>query len=107
MRTTTTLGERVQTSPTNTQEVSYLRYIDAKNDLNRLASDLETAQEEVRDFFYKNLTFDEADLLEWRYIDGKTPQEIADKMGTTYEATRQRIKRANEKARRKYIRGDQ
>ena len=107
MRSTTTLGERVQTSPTNTQEIAYLRYIDAKNDLNDLASELETAQTEVRDFFYGNLNFDEADLLEWRYIDGKTPQEIADRMGTTYEATRQRIQRANEKARRKYIRGDQ
>ena len=107
MRSTTTLGERVQTSPANTQEIAYLRYIDAKNDLNDLASELETAQTEVRDFFYGNLNYDEADLLEWRYIDGKTPQEIADRMGTTYEATRQRIKRANEKARRKYIRGDQ
>ena len=103
MRTTTTLGERVQTSHSNTQETSYLRYIDAKNDLNELAMELEEAQTEVRDFFYGNLSYDEADLLEWRYIDGKTPQEIADKMGTTYEATRQRIKRANEKARRKYI----
>lgn len=103
MRTTTTLGERVQTSPTNSQETSYLRYIDAKNDLNELATELEIAQTEVRDFLYDNLSFIEADLLEWRYIDGKSPQEIADKMGTTYEATRQRIKRANQKAKRHYI----
>ena len=104
MRTTSTLGERVQTSPSNSQEIAYIRYIDAKNDLNELAAELEAAQTEVRDFFYENLSFDEADLLEWRYIDGKKPQEIADRMGTTYEATRQRIKRANEKARKHYIR---
>ena len=103
MRSTTPLGDRVQTSPSNVTEASYIRYIDAKNELNALALALELAQEEVRDFFYNNLSFDEADLLEWRYIDGKTPQEIADKMGTTYEATRQRLKRANEKARRKYM----
>ena len=102
MRNTSSLGERVQTSPSNTQEVAYLRYIDAKNDLNDLAAELETAQTEVRDFFYDNLNFDDADLLEWRYIDGKTASEIADKMGTTYQATWQRIKRANEKARKKY-----
>lgn len=106
MRSTTTLGERVQTSPSNTQEVSYLRYIDAKNELNDLAADLETAQTEVRDFFYDNLSFDDADLLEWRYIDGKSPAEIADKLGTTYEATRQRIKRAEAKARNKYAKGE-
>lgn len=104
MRSTISLGERVQSSPGNSQEASYIRYIDAKNELNDLAAKLEEAQTEVRDFLYDNLPFDDADLLEWRYIDGKTPMEIADKMGTTYEATRQRIKRANEKARKKYVR---
>ena len=103
MRSTTTLGERVQTSPSNVTEASYLRYIDAKNELNDLALELELAQIEVREFLYNNLSLDDADILEWRYIDGKSPMEIADKMGTTYEATRQRLKRANEKARKKYI----
>ena len=106
MRTTASFGERVQTSPSNTQEKNYLRYIDAKNDLNELVDEFEIAQSEVRDFLYGNLSFDDADILEWRYIDGKTPQEIADKYGATYQATWQRIKRANEKAREKYNKGE-
>ncbi len=104
MRSTTSLGERVQASPGNRQEESYIRYIDAKNELNDLAARLEESQTEVREFLYDNLSFEDADLLEWRYIDGKSPQKIADMMGTTYEATRQRLKRANEKARKKYVR---
>ena len=55
MRATTTLGERVQNSPTNSQEIAYLRYIDAKNDLNKLAAELEAAQTEERDMFYDNM----------------------------------------------------
>lgn len=102
MRSTTTLGERVQTSPTNTQEIAYLRYIDAKNDLNDLASELELAQTEVRDFFYGNLSFDEADLLEWRYIDGKSPQEIADVLNIAYQTAKNKLSRADKKARSKY-----
>lgn len=104
MRSTISLGERVQASPGNSQEASYIRYIDAKNELNDLAARLEEARTEVRTFLYDNLSLEDADLLEWRYIDGKTPMEISEKMGTTYEATRQRLKRANEKARKKYIR---
>lgn len=104
LNTTQGLSERVQSSPSNTQEASYLRYIDAKNDLNDLVAELETAQNEVRDFLYDSLSFNDADLLEWRYINGKSPQEIADRMGVTYEATRQRLKRANEKARQQYAR---
>ena len=107
MRSTTTLGERVQTSPSNTQEVAYLRYIDAKNDLNDLAAELETAQTEVRDFFYDNLNFDDADLLEWRYIDGKNLTEIADKMGMAYQTVKNRMSEAEKEARRRYARRDQ
>ena len=102
MRTTTTLGERVQTSPTNSQEIAYLRYIDAKNDLNELATELETAQTEVRDFFYGNLSFDDADLLEWRYIDGKNLQEIADTMNIAYQTAKNKLNNADKRARSKY-----
>lgn len=104
MRTTTTLGERVQTSPTNTQEISYLRYIDAKNDLNELATELELAQTEVRDFLYDNLNYDDADLLEWRYVDGKNLTEIADKMGMAYQTVKNKMSVAEKEARRRYAR---
>ena len=75
MTSTSPLNERVQTSTKNTAEASYVRYIDAKNCLVKLMDEYDDAQNEVRDFLYRNLPLDEADLLEWRYIDSKSIKE--------------------------------
>ena len=105
-KTTGSMGERVQTSPSNVTEIHYADYIDANRKLQDMVKDYNKARDEVTDFLYDNLNFMDADILEWRYINDKSLKEIAEQMGTTYEATRQRLKRANEKARQKYIKGE-
>lgn len=99
MKASAPLQERVQTSVSNTTEINYIRYIDAKNRLSQLAGELEEAQAELREFLYKNLSPDEADILEWRYIDDKSIQDIADIRDLSYSAINSRICRANRKAR--------
>ena len=91
--------DKVQTSAHNRTEDSYMRYIDAKRELNALAEELEETRKDVRAFLYSAISEIDADLLEWRYIEGKSASEIADMFGVTYDATRQRIKRANKQAR--------
>lgn len=102
MKSTAQMQERVQSSPDNTTELSYIRYIEACNDLERLMAGLEQVQNEVRLFLYANLAPDEADALEWRYIDDKTPQEIADIHGITYDAARARLSRGEKKAKKAF-----
>lgn len=102
MKSTTSIGERTQTSFSNTTEISYTRYIDAKNELDQYMDVLEQVQGEVRLFLYDNLPPDDADALEWKYIDGKSPQEIADIIGVTYDAMRAKLSRADKKARKSY-----
>ena len=104
MQNTSQLKERVQSSVDNSTERSYVRYIDAKNQLDDMFSDLEIIQDEVRDFLYGNLSPEDADILEWKYIDGKRPRDIAYEVGMNNDAMRQKIKRADAKARTKYAR---
>lgn len=102
MKSTSEMGERVQTSLDNSTEIRYTRYIDAKNELEDLFDKLAGLQDEVRDFLYNNLNADEADLMEWKYIDGKTAQQIADKYGITHDATRARMSRIEKKLKKVY-----
>lgn len=94
--------ERTQTSFSNTTEISYVRYIDAKNELNDMMNSLEQKQKEVRDFAYAHLAPEEADILEWRYVDGKTSQEISAIIGITYDAVRAKASRAERKLKKVY-----
>lgn len=104
LNTSQGLSERVQTSPSNTSDLKIIRYAQAKKELDDLQEEYDSACDDVRDFLYANLKMMDADVLDWKYCNGKSVKEIANIMGTTYEATRQRIKRANEKARKKYVR---
>ena len=101
-KTTGTLGERVQTSPTNITEMHYASYIDANKKLQSLVNDYNKAKDEVTEFLYDNLGLDDADLLEWRYVNGKNLQETAEILGVAYQTARNRMSRAESRARRKY-----
>lgn len=98
--TTATISERVQTSPANTQETSYLRYISAKKELDELCIEYDKVCDGVRAFLYDELEPDEASILEWRYVQGKSAQEISAITGVTYDAARARLSRAGKKASR-------
>ena len=95
---TAPLHERVQTSGGNTTESSYIRYIDAKRELEQLAEELDLARNDLRDFLYSNLKNQDADMLDWRYIGGRTVQEIAEIEGMSYQTAKNRISSANRKA---------
>ena len=96
------IAERVQTSPSNTSEMNYARYIDAKNDLQRLLEGLEAVQNEVRIFLYANLDPCEADILEWKYIDDKSMLQISEILSISYDSVKGRMKRADKKAQKIY-----
>lgn len=102
MSTTTTLSEKVQTSRQNTQEKRYATLADAQRKLNEMTGLLVEICDEVRDFFYENLTFDDADILEWKYINGKSINEISIIIDATYSGTASKISRAEKNARKAY-----
>lgn len=102
LNTTTTLGEKVQTSRQNTQEKKYAALADAQHKLNKMTGDLIDICDEVRNFFYENLSFDDADILEWKYINGKSINEISIIIDATYSGTASKISRAEKNARKAY-----
>lgn len=102
LNTTTTLGEKVQTSRQNTQEKKYAALADARHKLNKMTGDLIDICDEVRDFFYENLSYDDADILEWKYINGKSIGEISIITNTSYSGTATKISRAEKKAKKAY-----
>ena len=102
MSTTNQMGERVQTSRQNTQEKRYVVLADAQKKLDEMASDLMKACDEVREFLYSNLSHEDADILEWRYVDGKSLIEIAEIQGLSYQTVKNRMSEADREARRRY-----
>lgn len=102
LNTTQGLSERVQTSPTNTTEVRIIRYAQANKELTDLQTEYDEACESVRDFLYGNLDIGDADVLDWKYCNGKSISDIADIRGITYSGAANRISRAETKARQKY-----
>ena len=101
-KATSVLGERVQTSPSNTTERNYVAYIDAKRQLEKLVDEYDSAKEEVTGFLYDNLSALEADLLEWRYVNDKDLQEIADLKGMAYQTIKNQMSAAEKDARAKF-----
>lgn len=95
-------GEKVQGSFQNRTENSLLMYIDAKRELDELAGELEESRDAVRSFFYDNLTERDADILEWRYINGRNLKEIADIVGVQYQTMKNQMSEANRNAYSKY-----
>lgn len=103
MRATTTLGERVQNTVGNSQERNLVALADARRELNGLISTLMAVQDEVRVFLYNNLPLDGADILEWKYVNGKSIKDIAETLGFEEQTVRNKISKYDREARKKYI----
>lgn len=102
LNTSQGLSERVQTSPSNTQDLKVIRYAAAHQKLLDLQDEYDNACEDVRAFLYGNLKIGDADVLDWKYCSGKTTKEIAEIRNITYAGAANRISRAEAKARAKY-----
>ena len=102
-KSTPSLTEKVQSSPENTSERTRISYIEAKRELDDMMAMYDKASDEVKTFLYDNLNMIDADILEWRYVDGKTVQEIADIMGVAYQTAKNRLSSADKKARSKFL----
>lgn len=102
LNTTQGLSERVQTSPSNTSDLRVIRYAQANKELTEMQGEYDAACEMVRAFLYDNLDLGDADVLDWKYCNGKSISDIADIRNITYSGAANRIGRAEAKARRKY-----
>lgn len=102
LNTTQGLSERVQTSPSNTSDLKVIRYAQAKKELDDLQEEYDSACDDVRDFLYANLKLMDADVLDWKYCNGKSVKEIAEIRNITYSGAANRISRAEARARSKY-----
>ena len=102
LNTTQGLSERVQTSPSNTSDLKVIRYAQAKKELDDLQEEYDSACDDVRDFLYANLKLMDADVLDWKYCNGKSTKEIAEIRNITYSGAANRISRAEARARSKY-----
>ena len=102
LNTSQGLSERVQTSPSNTSDLKIIRYAQADKELTDMQDEYDKACEAVRTFLYGNLKLNDADVLDWKYCNGKTTKEIAEIRNITYAGAANRISRAEAKARAKY-----
>ena len=74
----------------------------AKKELDDLQEEYDSACDDVRDFLYANLKLMDADVLDWKYCNGKSVKEIAEIRNITYSGAANRISRAEARARSKY-----
>lgn len=102
LNTSQGLSERVQTSPNNNQDLKVIRYAQAKKELDDLQEEYDSACDDVRDFLYANLKLMDADVLDWKYCNGKSVKEIAEIRNITYSGAANRISRAEARARSEY-----
>lgn len=102
LNTTQGMSERVQTSPSNTSDLKVIRYAQAKKELDDLQEEYDSACDDVREFLYANLKLMDADVLDWKYCNGKSTKEIAEIRNITYSGAANRISRAEARARSKY-----
>ena len=100
--TTPGLSERVQTSPSNTTELRVIRYAQANKELTDLQGEYDAACERVRAFLYGNLELGDADVLDWKYCNGKSINDIAEIRNLSYTGAASRISRAETRARSKF-----
>ena len=100
--TTQGLSERVQTSPSNTNEIRVIRYAQANKELTDLQGEYDAACESVRDFLYTNLELTDADVLDWKYCNGKSINDIAEIRNLSYTGAASKISRAETRARAKF-----
>lgn len=96
------MGERVQTSPENKTARNYVEYIDANNRLKALVNEYNKAVDELTCWLYGNLKNEDADLLEWKYVNAKGAQEIAKIKGLAYQTVKNKLSAAERRARQKF-----
>lgn len=102
LNTTQGLSERVQTSPTNSTEVRIIRYAQANKELTDLQTEYDEACKNVRGFLYGNLDISDADVLDWKYCNGKSISDIAEIRNLSYTGAASKISRAEVRARSKF-----
>ena len=102
LNTTQGFSERVQTSPSNTSDLKIIRYAQADQELTALQGEYDEACDAVRGFLYENLNMQDADVLDWKYCNGKSISEIADIRNMSYSGAASKISRAEVRARSKY-----
>ena len=102
LNTSPGLSERVQTSPSNTSDLKVIRYAQADKELTDMQDEYDKACEAVRTFLYGNLDLNDADVLDWKYCNGKSITDIAEIRNISYSGAANRISRAEVKARKKY-----
>lgn len=102
MRATVGFSERTQRTVANNQEKNLVSLAQARRELDELVLELTKAQGEVRSFLYEVLEPKEADVLEWKYVNGKSVREIADTLQIEEQSARNKISKCDKKARRKY-----
>ena len=102
LNTTQGLSERVQTSPSNSTEVRIIRYAQANKELTDLQTEYDEACKTVRGFLYGNLDISDADVLDWKYCNGKSISDIAEIRNLSYTGAASKISRAEVRARSKF-----
>ena len=102
LNTTQGISERVQTSPSNSADLKIIRYAEADKELTELQARYDKACDDVRAFLYGNLDMHDADVLDWRYCNGKSIKEIAEIRNLTYSGAANKLNRAEKRARQKY-----
>ena len=103
LRTTVSFGERVQNTVENTREKNLVALSQSRAEMDEMIADLMQVQAEIREFLYDCLKVEEADVLEWKYINGKSVKEIAETLDIEEQSVRNKISRCEKKARSKYI----
>lgn len=101
-RATGGMGERVQTSVENKTTRNLAEYIDSFNRLKTLTNEYNKAKDAVTCWLYDNLDHEDADLLEWKYVNSKDLQEIADIKALAYQTVKNKMSKAERKARQKF-----
>lgn len=100
LKSTTVLGERVQSTFENSLEKNYVALAKSKDELGKLLMLHKEKQEEVRGWLTDNLNEEDADLLEWRYVNCKSPKEVARLLGEQEQTVRNKQSRADQRARK-------
>ena len=103
LRTTASFGERVQNTVENTREKNLVALSQSKAEMNEMVAELMRVQAEIREFLYDSLRIEEADVLEWKNINGKSVKEIAETLGIEEQSVRNKLSRYEKKARARYI----
>ena len=98
VRTTAAPREVMIKSGENARDVNLARYIDAQAELAKLHEDFKAVAKVTRSFLYDALKPDVADLMEYRYVDCCTVNEIAAMKSMAPQSVRNKISRGNKEA---------